>query len=145
MLQPFAKPASPNLLKSIKQQNVAVEAVMKQLFLCLWNQEEHKCRGTIFLMAFRSSANVQFLQHEDNPSGFPMYMKEKINYAKCPPSILRKRPPFNQALSKTRNVDRRVRFQEPEEMVGHDISCCDYIVGKFKSLTCYYGAIVELA
>ncbi|XP_072842836.1 nutritionally-regulated adipose and cardiac enriched protein homolog [Pogona vitticeps] len=46
-----------------------------------------------------------------------MYMKEKTHYAKCPPSILRKRPPFNQDLSKTRKAERRVRFQEPEEII----------------------------
>ncbi|XP_067411253.1 nutritionally-regulated adipose and cardiac enriched protein homolog [Emydura macquarii macquarii] len=57
-----------------------------------------------------------------------MYRKEKTNCSSCPPSILRKRPPVNQAVSKKRKAERRVRFREPEEITGHDISCCDYRV-----------------
>nr|XP_056707221.1 nutritionally-regulated adipose and cardiac enriched protein homolog [Euleptes europaea] len=48
-----------------------------------------------------------------------MYRKERTLYTKCPPSILRKRSPMNQALSEKRKVERRVRFQEPEEIMGH--------------------------
>ncbi|XP_074812435.1 nutritionally-regulated adipose and cardiac enriched protein homolog [Natator depressus] len=56
-----------------------------------------------------------------------MYRKEKTNCSKCPPSILRKRPPVNQAVSEKRKAERRVRFREPE-ITGYDISCCDYRV-----------------
>ncbi|XP_060118618.1 nutritionally-regulated adipose and cardiac enriched protein homolog [Heteronotia binoei] len=57
-----------------------------------------------------------------------MYRKEKTLYTKCPPSILRKRSPMNQALSEKRRAERRVRFQEQDEIIRHDVSCCDYIV-----------------
>ncbi|XP_074920718.1 nutritionally-regulated adipose and cardiac enriched protein homolog [Chelonoidis abingdonii] len=43
-----------------------------------------------------------------------MHRKEKTNCSKCPPSILRKRPPVNQAVSEKRKAERRVRFCEPE-------------------------------
>ncbi|XP_035407226.1 nutritionally-regulated adipose and cardiac enriched protein homolog isoform X1 [Cygnus olor] len=46
----------------------------------------------------------------------------------CPPSILRKRPPVNQAVGQKRKAERRVRFREPEEVIEHVISCCDYVV-----------------
>ncbi|KAH1171462.1 hypothetical protein KIL84_007080 [Mauremys mutica] len=60
-----------------------------------------------------------------------MHRKEKTNCSKCPPSILRKRPPVNQAVSEKRKAERRVRFREPE-ITGYDISCWDYRVGKLK-------------
>ncbi|XP_068255240.1 nutritionally-regulated adipose and cardiac enriched protein homolog isoform X5 [Nyctibius grandis] len=47
-----------------------------------------------------------------------------------PPSILRKRPPVDQAVGEKRKAERRVRFREPEEVIEHAISCCDYIVDK---------------
>ncbi|XP_009673847.1 nutritionally-regulated adipose and cardiac enriched protein homolog isoform X4 [Struthio camelus] len=46
----------------------------------------------------------------------------------CPPSILRKRPPVDQAVGEKRKAERRVRFREPEEVIEHAISCCDYVV-----------------
>ncbi|KAM8807837.1 nutritionally-regulated adipose and cardiac enriched protein homolog [Eudromia elegans] len=46
----------------------------------------------------------------------------------CPPSILRKRPPVEQAAGERRKAERRVRFREPEEVIEHAISCCDYVV-----------------
>ncbi|XP_010216013.1 PREDICTED: nutritionally-regulated adipose and cardiac enriched protein homolog [Tinamus guttatus] len=46
----------------------------------------------------------------------------------CPPSILRKRPPVDQAAGEKRKAERRVRFREPEEVIEHAISCCDYVV-----------------
>ncbi|XP_058685043.1 nutritionally-regulated adipose and cardiac enriched protein homolog [Poecile atricapillus] len=45
-----------------------------------------------------------------------------------PPSILRKRPPVDQAVGEKRRAERRVRFREPEEVIEHVISCCDYVV-----------------
>nr|XP_034960893.1 nutritionally-regulated adipose and cardiac enriched protein homolog [Zootoca vivipara] len=59
-----------------------------------------------------------------------MHCEGKTHYTKSPPSILRKRSSVNKALSQKQKVGRRVRFQEPEEIIGraHDISCCDYIV-----------------
>ncbi|XP_057221679.1 LOW QUALITY PROTEIN: nutritionally-regulated adipose and cardiac enriched protein homolog [Malurus melanocephalus] len=45
-----------------------------------------------------------------------------------PPSILRKRPPVDQAVGEKRKAERRVRFREPEEVIEHVISCCDYVV-----------------
>ncbi|XP_074004948.1 nutritionally-regulated adipose and cardiac enriched protein homolog isoform X1 [Numenius arquata] len=45
-----------------------------------------------------------------------------------PPSILRKRPPVDQAVGEKRKAERRVRFREPEEVIEHAISCCDYVV-----------------
>uniref|UniRef100_A0A493U3W2 Uncharacterized protein n=1 Tax=Anas platyrhynchos platyrhynchos TaxID=8840 RepID=A0A493U3W2_ANAPP len=37
----------------------------------------------------------------------------------CPPSILRKRPPVDQAVGEKRKAERRVRFREPEEVIEH--------------------------
>ncbi|XP_054057042.1 nutritionally-regulated adipose and cardiac enriched protein homolog isoform X2 [Rissa tridactyla] len=45
-----------------------------------------------------------------------------------PPSILRKRPPVDQAVGEKRKAERRVRFREPEEVIEHAISCYDYVV-----------------
>ncbi|XP_039923839.1 nutritionally-regulated adipose and cardiac enriched protein homolog isoform X3 [Hirundo rustica] len=45
-----------------------------------------------------------------------------------PPSILRKRPPVDQGVGEKRRAERRVRFREPEEVIEHVISCCDYVV-----------------
>uniref|UniRef100_A0ACB8G692 Uncharacterized protein n=1 Tax=Sphaerodactylus townsendi TaxID=933632 RepID=A0ACB8G692_9SAUR len=42
-------------------------------------------------------------------------------YTKCPPSILRKKSPMSQALSEKRKAERRVRFQEPEEIAEHGL------------------------
>ncbi|XP_041332320.1 nutritionally-regulated adipose and cardiac enriched protein homolog isoform X2 [Pyrgilauda ruficollis] len=48
--------------------------------------------------------------------------------SRSPPSILRKRPPVDQAVGEKRRAERRVRFREPEEVIEHVISCCDYVV-----------------
>ncbi|PKK31636.1 hypothetical protein A306_00002294, partial [Columba livia] len=45
-----------------------------------------------------------------------------------PPSILRKRPPVDQAVGEKRKAERRVRFREPEVVIEYAISCCDYVV-----------------
>nr|XP_009511868.1 PREDICTED: nutritionally-regulated adipose and cardiac enriched protein homolog [Phalacrocorax carbo] len=45
-----------------------------------------------------------------------------------PPSILRKRPTVDQAVGGRRKAERRVRFREPEEVIEHAISYCDYVV-----------------
>ncbi|PKK31635.1 hypothetical protein A306_00002294 [Columba livia] len=47
-----------------------------------------------------------------------------------PPSILRKRPPVDQAVGEKRKAERRVRFREPEVVIEYAISCCDYVVDK---------------
>ncbi|XP_068255237.1 nutritionally-regulated adipose and cardiac enriched protein homolog isoform X3 [Nyctibius grandis] len=57
-----------------------------------------------------------------------MYKKQKTDDNSYPPSILRKRPPVDQAVGEKRKAERRVRFREPEEVIEHAISCCDYIV-----------------
>ncbi|XP_075283051.1 nutritionally-regulated adipose and cardiac enriched protein homolog isoform X4 [Opisthocomus hoazin] len=44
-----------------------------------------------------------------------------------PPSILRKRPSVDQAVGEKRKAERRVRFREPEEVIEHAISRCDYV------------------
>ncbi|KAF7251836.1 LINE-1 retrotransposable element ORF2 protein [Varanus komodoensis] len=49
------------------------------------------------------------------------------HYPKCPPSILRKRSSMHQNVSQKQKVERRVRFQEPEENIGHGMSYCDHI------------------
>ncbi|XP_015721181.1 nutritionally-regulated adipose and cardiac enriched protein homolog isoform X2 [Coturnix japonica] len=56
-----------------------------------------------------------------------MYRKEKTDDSSCPPSILRKRPPVDQDMGEKRKAERRVRFREPEEVIEHVISCCDYV------------------
>ncbi|KAM6068405.1 nutritionally-regulated adipose and cardiac enriched protein homolog isoform 1-T1 [Theristicus caerulescens] len=56
-----------------------------------------------------------------------MYRKEKTDDSSYPPSILRKRPPVDQAVGEKRKAERRVRFREPE-VIEYAISCCDYIV-----------------
>ncbi|XP_060127599.1 nutritionally-regulated adipose and cardiac enriched protein homolog [Zootoca vivipara] len=57
-----------------------------------------------------------------------MHCEGKTHYTKSPPSILRKRSSVNKALSQKQKVGRRVRFQEPEEIIGHGGGSCDYIV-----------------
>ncbi|XP_051478056.1 nutritionally-regulated adipose and cardiac enriched protein homolog isoform X1 [Apus apus] len=57
-----------------------------------------------------------------------MYRKEKTDDSSYPPSILRKRPPVDSAVGEKRKQERRVRFREPEEVIEHAISCCDYVV-----------------
>ncbi|XP_061468805.1 nutritionally-regulated adipose and cardiac enriched protein homolog [Rhineura floridana] len=47
-----------------------------------------------------------------------MHRKEKTHYTRCPPSILRKRSSLNKTLSEKQKVERRVRFQEPDEIIG---------------------------
>ncbi|PKK31634.1 hypothetical protein A306_00002294 [Columba livia] len=37
-----------------------------------------------------------------------------------PPSILRKRPPVDQAVGEKRKAERRVRFREPEVVIEYD-------------------------
>lgn len=64
--------------------------------------------------SFRKPAAVSPQQHEEESSISPMYRKEKTNCCKCPPSILRKRPPRKQAVGEKRKAERRVRFHEPE-------------------------------
>ncbi|XP_069639424.1 nutritionally-regulated adipose and cardiac enriched protein homolog isoform X5 [Haliaeetus albicilla] len=44
-----------------------------------------------------------------------------------PPSILRKRPPVDQAVGEKRKAERKVRFREPE-VIEYAISCYDYVV-----------------
>ncbi|XP_027635172.1 nutritionally-regulated adipose and cardiac enriched protein homolog [Falco biarmicus] len=56
-----------------------------------------------------------------------MYRKEKTDDSSYPPSILRKRPPVDQAVGEKRKAERRVRFREPE-VTEHAIACCDYVV-----------------
>ncbi|XP_009862678.1 PREDICTED: nutritionally-regulated adipose and cardiac enriched protein homolog [Apaloderma vittatum] len=50
-----------------------------------------------------------------------------------PPSILRKRPPVDQAGGQKRRAEKRVRFREPEEVIEYAISCCDYVVADDRS------------
>ncbi|KYO18582.1 nutritionally-regulated adipose and cardiac enriched protein-like protein [Alligator mississippiensis] len=68
---------------------------------------------------FRSPEAADVLQHEEEPAGTPMHRREMTNCSNCPPSILRKRPPVNQAVGEKRKSERRVRFQEPEEIHEH--------------------------
>ncbi|KAM6464222.1 nutritionally-regulated adipose and cardiac enriched protein homolog [Liasis olivaceus] len=56
-----------------------------------------------------------------------MHKKEKPRFTQCPPSILRKRSSMSQAFREKQKVERRVRFQEPGEIITNDISYCDYI------------------
>ncbi|XP_009557409.1 nutritionally-regulated adipose and cardiac enriched protein homolog isoform X1 [Cuculus canorus] len=48
--------------------------------------------------------------------------------SRYPPSILRKRPPVEQAVGEKRKAERRVRFREPEVVIEYAISYCDYVV-----------------
>ncbi|XP_068803329.1 nutritionally-regulated adipose and cardiac enriched protein homolog isoform X1 [Struthio camelus] len=84
--------------------------------------------GRGFPESFTRPAAVSWLQHEEKPSITPMHRKEKTDDSSCPPSILRKRPPVDQAVGEKRKAERRVRFREPEEVIEHAISCCDYVV-----------------
>ncbi|TRZ24461.1 hypothetical protein HGM15179_002668, partial [Zosterops borbonicus] len=77
---------------------------------------------------FTRPAAVSWFQHEEKPSITPMHRKEKTDDSSYPPSILRKRPPVDQAVEEKRRAERRVRFREPEEVIEHVISCCDYVV-----------------
>ncbi|XP_040528048.1 nutritionally-regulated adipose and cardiac enriched protein homolog isoform X4 [Gallus gallus] len=63
------------------------------------------------------------------PSSDPSAEQLPTDDSSCPPSILRKRPPVDQAVGEKRKAERRVRFREPEEVIEHVISCCDYVVG----------------
>ncbi|KAJ7418577.1 hypothetical protein BTVI_28695 [Pitangus sulphuratus] len=47
------------------------------------------------------------------PSG-PSAEEQPTDDSSYPPSILRKRPPVDQAVGEKRKVERRVRFREPE-------------------------------
>ncbi|XP_032919776.1 nutritionally-regulated adipose and cardiac enriched protein homolog isoform X2 [Catharus ustulatus] len=58
----------------------------------------------------------------------PSAQELRTDESSCPPSILRKRPPVDQAVGEKRRAERRVRFREPEEVIEHVISCCDYVV-----------------
>ncbi|XP_065605491.1 nutritionally-regulated adipose and cardiac enriched protein homolog isoform X1 [Cyrtonyx montezumae] len=62
------------------------------------------------------------------PSSDPSAEQLPTDDSSCPPSILRKRPPVDHALVEKRKAERRVRFREPEEVIEHVISCCDYVV-----------------
>ncbi|XP_019374035.1 PREDICTED: nutritionally-regulated adipose and cardiac enriched protein homolog [Gavialis gangeticus] len=84
---------------------------------------------------FRSPEAADVLQHEEEPAGTPVHRREMTNCSNCPPSILRKRPPVNQAVGEKRKSERRVRFQEPEEIHEHGISCCEYMVAHDSSST----------
>ncbi|XP_074398376.1 nutritionally-regulated adipose and cardiac enriched protein homolog isoform X2 [Zonotrichia albicollis] len=58
----------------------------------------------------------------------PSAKELQTDESSSPPSILRKRPPVDPAVGEKRRAERRVRFREPEEVIEHVISCCDYIV-----------------
>ncbi|XP_074147151.1 nutritionally-regulated adipose and cardiac enriched protein homolog isoform X1 [Sminthopsis crassicaudata] len=57
-----------------------------------------------------------------------MHEKDQTGSYKCPPSILRRKPPECPVTGEKKRAERRVRFQEPEETAMHDISCVDTIV-----------------
>ncbi|XP_014812882.1 PREDICTED: nutritionally-regulated adipose and cardiac enriched protein homolog isoform X2 [Calidris pugnax] len=62
------------------------------------------------------------------PPSDPSAEELRTDDSSYPPSILRKRPPVDQAVGEKRKAERRVRFREPEEVIEHAISCCDYMV-----------------
>ncbi|XP_068803332.1 nutritionally-regulated adipose and cardiac enriched protein homolog isoform X3 [Struthio camelus] len=92
--------------------------------------------GRGFPESFTRPAAVSWLQHEEKPSITPMHRKEKTDDSSCPPSILRKRPPVDQAVGEKRKAERRVRFREPEEVIEHDKTHCS------EMLDLVYEAIV---
>ncbi|XP_029453925.1 uncharacterized protein LOC115089772 isoform X3 [Rhinatrema bivittatum] len=47
-----------------------------------------------------------------------MYAGKKAH----PPSILRKKPPGSSVGNQDKQAEKRVRFQDPEEIIVHDIS-----------------------
>ncbi|XP_040528042.1 nutritionally-regulated adipose and cardiac enriched protein homolog isoform X2 [Gallus gallus] len=53
------------------------------------------------------------------PSSDPSAEQLPTDDSSCPPSILRKRPPVDQAVGEKRKAERRVRFREPEEVIEH--------------------------
>ncbi|XP_074069327.1 nutritionally-regulated adipose and cardiac enriched protein homolog isoform X2 [Macrotis lagotis] len=54
-----------------------------------------------------------------------MHGKEQMGGCKCPPSILRRKPPECPVVGDRRRAERRVRFQEPEETAVSDNSYMD--------------------
>ncbi|RLW10166.1 hypothetical protein DV515_00001913 [Chloebia gouldiae] len=72
-----------------------------------------------FWKHFTRLAALSWFQHEEKPSITPMHRKEKTDDSSYPPSILRKRPPVDQAVGEKRRAERRVRFREPEEVIEH--------------------------
>ncbi|XP_009903087.1 nutritionally-regulated adipose and cardiac enriched protein homolog [Dryobates pubescens] len=62
------------------------------------------------------------------PSSDPSAEELLTDDSRYPPSILRKRPPVDQAGGGKRKAERRVRFRESEEVIEYAISCCDYVV-----------------
>ncbi|XP_043841635.1 nutritionally-regulated adipose and cardiac enriched protein homolog isoform X1 [Dromiciops gliroides] len=58
----------------------------------------------------------------------PMHKKEQTGGCKCPPSILRRKPPEYSVTGDRKRAERRVRFQEPEGTAVHDDICMDTIV-----------------
>ncbi|XP_036604212.1 nutritionally-regulated adipose and cardiac enriched protein homolog isoform X3 [Trichosurus vulpecula] len=57
-----------------------------------------------------------------------MHENNQTGRCKCPPSILRRKPPECPITGDRRRAERRVRFQEPAETAVHDISCVDTII-----------------
>ncbi|XP_005988016.2 nutritionally-regulated adipose and cardiac enriched protein homolog [Latimeria chalumnae] len=83
-----------------------------------------------------SAAPPQTLQNTNsrshygqNSSSTQTLKKKQICSCKCPPSILRKKPSVSssdsESSSQRKKSERRVRFQEPDEIFVHDISYCE--------------------
>ncbi|XP_026525845.1 nutritionally-regulated adipose and cardiac enriched protein homolog [Notechis scutatus] len=71
----------------------------------------------LLFQGFQKFCKCHFLQHKCMPSISPMHKKEKPRFTQCPPSILRKKSSMKQALREKEKVERRVRFQEPGEII----------------------------
>ncbi|XP_077179926.1 nutritionally-regulated adipose and cardiac enriched protein homolog [Paroedura picta] len=74
-----------------------------------------------------------------------MHRKAKTLCAKCPPSILRRRSPMNQALSEKRKAERRVRFREPDEIVEHDHKRPGSVLPLFLWISLCLGLLLTLS
>ncbi|KAM9064070.1 nutritionally-regulated adipose and cardiac enriched protein homolog isoform 1-T2 [Sarcophilus harrisii] len=73
--------------------------------------------------------SISLEQHENTEDSVtPMHEKDQTGSYKCPPSILRRKPPECPVTGEKKRAERRVRFQEPEETAVHDISYVDTIV-----------------
>ncbi|KAM3850891.1 uncharacterized protein M6D78_005055 [Vipera latastei] len=114
---PRRKNLKPTNSKSSPTCNTEIASSDRTITKQFSYQDKRSTEGAFFSKAFRSSANITFLQHECMPSVSPMHKKEKPRFTQCPPSILRKRSSMKQALRERQKVERRVRFREPGEII----------------------------
>ncbi|KAI1237560.1 hypothetical protein IHE44_0013640 [Lamprotornis superbus] len=105
---------------------MAQSLLIKYFFAFIYNKHNE-----IILFTIPHQENVLKPNSGETPSSEPLHdvppskgsssspQPAHTDDSSYPPSILRKRPPVDQAVGEKRRAERRVRFREPEEVIEH--------------------------